>query len=143
MAMECRACGGANDDDALYCVRCGAALEATTEVIPGPLERPPRMSRPSVGAPALYVISGPLAGSVCRLNEAVTTIGRDPSNDLFLDDVTVSRRHAEIVHTVDGFRVRDLGSLNGTYVDGTRQEETVLRDGAHLRVGRYDVVFHE
>jgi pSer/pThr/pTyr-binding forkhead associated (FHA) protein len=141
--MECGVCGGANDDDARYCVRCGAALEATTEVIPGPVERPLGMSQPRVGLPALHVISGPLAGSVCVLNETVTTIGRDPSSDLFLDDITVSRRHAEIVRSRDGFKIRDLGSVNGTYINGIRQEETHLRDGAHLRIGRYDVLFRD
>lgn len=141
--MECPACGASNDADARYCVQCGAALEATTEVIAVPIEASRSISPRRVGVPALHVMSGPLAGSVCVLNETVTTIGRDPSNDLFLDDVTVSRRHAEIARTGDGFTVRDLGSLNGTYVDGVREEQKELRDGAHVRVGRYDIVFHK
>jgi hypothetical protein len=140
--MKCPVCGDWNEPDARYCIRCGSALESTIEFLPRPLEGFPRGDHPKTSTPSLRVVTGPLAGSLCALNETITTIGRDPSNDLFLDDVSVSRRHAEIVGTPDGFRVRDLGSLNGTYVDGVREEEKLLRDGAHLRIGRYDVVFH-
>jgi len=139
--MECSACGESNEADARFCVRCGAALETTTEVMPVPIRRPSRSGN-RIGVPSLHVVSGPLAGSVCVLNVTVTTVGRDPSNDLFLDDVTVSRRHAEFFRAGDEFRVRDLGSMNGTYVDGVRTEERGLPDGAHIRIGRYDIVFH-
>lgn len=141
--MRCPACGASNDADARYCIRCGAAQETTTEVIAAPVEARGLAPPQRIGVPAPHVVSGPLAGSACVLNETVTTIGRDPSSDLFMDDVTVSRRHAEIVRSDEGFRVRDLGSLNGTYVDGVREEQARLRDGAHLRVGRYDIVFHQ
>jgi pSer/pThr/pTyr-binding forkhead associated (FHA) protein len=72
----------------------------------------------------------------------VTTVGRSPDSDIFLDDVTVSRRHAEFVRTVQGFLVRDVGSLNGTYVDRNLIQEALLRDGDEVQVGKYRLVFH-
>ncbi|MCB1269058.1 MAG: FHA domain-containing protein [Microthrixaceae bacterium] len=89
----------------------------------------------------LVVTRGPTAGSRYALDEDVVTIGRHPDSTIFLDDVTVSRRHAEIVHTESGYEVVDVGSLNGTYLDGDRVEEAVLREGAQVQVGKYRLVF--
>ena len=85
---------------------------------------------------------GPNAGSRFLLDSDVTTVGRAPDSDIFLDDVTVSRRHAEFARTAQGFLVRDVGSLNGTYVDRNRIEEALLADGHEVQVGKYRLVFH-
>jgi pSer/pThr/pTyr-binding forkhead associated (FHA) protein len=75
------------------------------------------------------------------LDKDVTTAGRSPESDVFLDDITVSRRHAEFVRREDGFFVRDLGSLNGTYVNRERVEETKLASGDEVQLGRFRLVF--
>ncbi len=71
----------------------------------------------------------------------MTTAGRHPDSDIFLDDVTVSRRHAEIVVVGDGFLVRDVGSLNGTYVNRERIDEAPLANGDELQIGKFKLVF--
>ena len=93
------------------------------------------------GAALLVVKRGPNAGSRFLLDRAVTSAGRHPDSDIFLDDVTVSRRHAEV--TLDGrqYVLSDVGSLNGTYVDGERIESEVLREGAQIQVGKFRLVF--
>jgi pSer/pThr/pTyr-binding forkhead associated (FHA) protein len=94
------------------------------------------------GSALLVVRRGPNAGSRFLLDADVTTVGRSPDSDIFLDDVTVSRRHAEFARTAQGFLVRDVGSLNGTYVDRNRIEEALLADGHEVQVGKYRLVFH-
>jgi hypothetical protein len=94
------------------------------------------------GSALLVVRRGPNAGSRFLLDADVTTVGRSPDSDIFLDDVTVSRRHAEFVRSVQGFLVRDVGSLNGTYVDRNLIQEALLRDGDEVQVGKYRLVFH-
>ena len=76
------------------------------------------------------------------LDADVTTAGRDTVAEIFLDDVTVSRRHAEFRRSENGFEVRDVGSLNGTYVNRERIEPRELRSGASGRVGEYRLTFH-
>ncbi|NHC47040.1 FHA domain-containing protein [Motilibacter aurantiacus] len=93
------------------------------------------------GSALLVVRRGPNAGSRFLLDEDVTTAGRHPESDIFLDDVTVSRRHAEFVRVGAGFTVRDVGSLNGTYVNRERIDEVVLVDGDEVQVGKYRMVF--
>jgi pSer/pThr/pTyr-binding forkhead associated (FHA) protein len=90
----------------------------------------------------LVVQRGPNAGARFLLDAERTTAGRRPDSDIFLDDVTVSRKHAEFVRREGQFLVRDVGSLNGTYVDRDRIEETVLRDGDEVQIGKYRLVFH-
>ena len=75
------------------------------------------------------------------LDAAVTTAGRHPESDIFLDDVTVSRRHAEFRKTDDGFAVRDVGSLNGTYVNRERIDEIDLAPGDEVQIGKFRLVF--
>jgi pSer/pThr/pTyr-binding forkhead associated (FHA) protein len=93
------------------------------------------------GQALLLVKRGPNAGSTFLLQKDVATCGRDPSSDVFLDDVTVSRKHAEIHRREDGFFVRDVGSLNGTYVNGDSVEETKLTSGDEVQVGRFKLEF--
>jgi pSer/pThr/pTyr-binding forkhead associated (FHA) protein len=94
------------------------------------------------GSALLVVRRGPNSGSRFLLDSATTTAGRHPSSDIFLDDVTVSRRHAEFVKVEHGFAVRDVGSLNGTYVNRKRIDEATLAGGDEVQVGKYRLVFY-
>jgi len=90
----------------------------------------------------LVVKRGPNAGSKFVLDNDVTKAGRHPDSDIFLDDVTVSRRHAEIQHDTDGYQLRDVGSLNGTYLNRERIEsEAPLQNGDELQIGKFKLVF--
>ncbi len=93
------------------------------------------------GSAMLIVLSGPARGARFLLNTSLTTIGRAPENDIFLDDVTVSRKHAEISKGNNGYQVKDLGSLNGTYVNGKVEVESNLSDGMELNIGKFKMHF--
>ena len=93
------------------------------------------------GSALLLVMRGPNAGSRFRLDDDLTTAGRHPDSHIFLDDVTVSRRHAEFYRHGDGFTVRDVGSLNGTYVNRERIEETELVGGDEVQIGKFRLLF--
>ncbi|PWD49696.1 FHA domain-containing protein [Serinibacter arcticus] len=90
----------------------------------------------------LVVQHGPNTGARFLLDADVTTVGRDTRSEIFLDDVTVSRRHAEFRRVADGFEVRDVGSLNGTYVNRERIEGGALRSGDEVQIGKYRLTFH-
>ena len=90
----------------------------------------------------LIVLRGPNAGARFLLDTNVTTAGRHPDADIFLDDVTVSRRHAQFLRDGAVFSVRDLGSLNGTYLNGERLDESVLTDGDEVQIGKYRLTFY-
>ncbi|MEO5534816.1 MAG: FHA domain-containing protein [Pseudolysinimonas sp.] len=94
------------------------------------------------GAALLVVRRGPNVGARFLLDADFTTVGRHPDADIFLDDVTVSRRHADFVRVGTAFQVRDLGSLNGTYFDGVRIESALLSDGAEVQVGKFRLTFY-
>ena len=94
------------------------------------------------GSALLIVRRGPNIGARFLLDADVTTAGRHPDADIFLDDVTVSRRHAEFLRHGTAFEVRDLGSLNGTYFDGVRIETALLSDGAEVQVGKFRLTFY-
>jgi pSer/pThr/pTyr-binding forkhead associated (FHA) protein len=95
------------------------------------------------GQALVAVKRGPNAGSTFLIESGtdVTTLGRDPGSDIFLDDVTVSRRHAEIRRRDGGFFLHDLGSLNGTYVNRERVEETKLASSDEVQVGKFKLLF--
>ncbi len=94
------------------------------------------------GAALLVVRRGPDLGARFLLDQDVTVAGRHPEVDIFLDDVTVSRRHAEFLRSGTSFSVRDLGSLNGTYCDGQRiDQEFALSDGVEVQVGKFRFTF--
>jgi len=93
------------------------------------------------GMGLLVVRRGPNAGSRFVLDREVTALGRHPDSDIFLDDITVSRRHATVKRTDDGYEVSDAGSLNGTYVDHHRVDNAPLHHLADLQIGRYVLVF--
>lgn len=94
-----------------------------------------------LGCALLVVKRGPNAGSRFLLDSDLTTAGRHPESDIFLDDVTVSRRHAEFYRRDSGFSVRDVGSLNGTYVNRERIEEVSLAGGDEVQIGKFRLVF--
>lgn len=140
--VTCPTCGFQNAPEANFCSACGTELPARDEATTGTI--------PVVGVDVagedeqgqLVVIRGDSAGARYPLTEALTTIGRHPDSLVFLDDVTVSRRHAEVVANSDRtFTVRDVGSMNGTYLNGDRVQEAALREGAQLQIGRYRLVF--
>jgi len=93
------------------------------------------------GSALLLVMRGPNAGSRFRLDGDMTTAGRHPDSDIFLDDVTVSRRHAEFYRHGARFTVRDVGSLNGTYVNRERIEEAELAGGDEVQIGKFRLLF--
>ncbi len=93
------------------------------------------------GTALLVVQRGPNAGSRYLLEADVTTAGRHPDAIVFLDDVTVSRRHAMFVRDAEGFRVVDVGSLNGTYVNRRRIDDTLLSGGDEVQIGKYRLLY--
>jgi pSer/pThr/pTyr-binding forkhead associated (FHA) protein len=94
------------------------------------------------GSALLIVRRGPNAGSRFLLDSDVTVAGRHPDADIFLDDVTVSRRHTEFLRHATAFEIRDLGSLNGTYFDGVRIDSALLNDGAEVQIGKFRLTFY-
>ena len=94
-----------------------------------------------VGSALLVVKRGPNAGSRFLLDQPTTSAGRHPDSDIFLDDVTVSRRHAEFRQDDDEFQVVDVGSLNGTYVNREPVDSAVLANGDEVQIGKFRLVF--
>ncbi len=94
------------------------------------------------GSALLVVRRGPNVGARFLLDADSTVAGRHPDAEIFLDDVTVSRRHADFTRVGKIFQVHDLGSLNGTYFDGVRIESALLRDGAEVQVGKFRLTFY-
>lgn len=114
-----------------------AALGADTS----PEEQQAIAALPS-GSALLIVRRGPNIGSRFLLDADVTTAGRHPDADIFLDDVTVSRRHTQFLRHGTAFEIKDLGSLNGTYFDGVRIDSALLSDGAEVQVGKFRLTFY-
>lgn len=155
--LYCNRCGHRNPEDANFCSSCGAPLEhgATheqpTTIVLGPGEAVGELSEEELvvslddvppGVGVLVVKRGPNAGSRHVLSEAVTSVGRHPASDLFLDDVTVSRRHVEVRRVGEDYTVYDVGSLNGTYLNRERIEaEVPVRHGDELQVGKFRLLF--
>src|SRR5699024_1200282 len=90
----------------------------------------------------LIVQHGPTAGARFLLDAERTTVGRHPKADIFLDDVTVSRKHAEFLSSPNGYLVRDVGSLNGTYVNRVRIDEALLVAGDEVQIGKFRLTYH-
>ena len=93
------------------------------------------------GSALLVVKRGPNAGSRFLLDQDTTASGRHPDSDIFLDDVTVSRRHAEFRHNGNQYEVVDVGSLNGTYVNREPKNSAVLSNGDEVQIGKFRLVF--
>ena len=90
----------------------------------------------------LFVVNqGAKAGARYALDSDVVSLGRDPASDIFLDDITVSRRHAEVERSGARYSIRDVGSLNGTYVNRKLVEHDELSEGDEVQVGKFKLVF--
>jgi FHA domain/zinc-ribbon domain len=148
--VYCPECGFQNPESSNYCSRCGALLSVETgsettmtfDVDDASEEGESLLNALGITGPALVVRSGGgMAGQSFQPADGRTLIGRSPECDIFLDDVTVSRRHAEIVRADDSFTIRDLGSLNGTYVNRTRIESAVLENDDEVQIGKYRLTF--
>jgi hypothetical protein len=150
--MVCARCGHTNQAEARFCSSCGAPLAseddtATTLTLSAveaadledELER--YLEGLPLGVGLLVVRHGPETGSSYRLESTVTAVGRHPDSDIFLDDITVSRRHVELVKDDQGYLLRDVGSLNGTYVNRERVDEARLHHGDEVQIGRYRLSF--
>lgn len=104
---------------------------------------PDLMASAKIPMPVLSIIKGPQTGSSFELDGAMTTIGRDPANSIFLNDMTVSRSHAKILRNAAGTLIEDLGSLNGTWVDGAIVNSAPLHDGSTVQIGTFTLIYHE
>jgi len=135
--VACPQCGHDNPSDANFCSVCGAVVDGDDAQHTESHEA----ITPDAGETVtLVVVRGANAGSRFAAADAVTSIGRHPESTIFLDDVTVSRRHAEILRSPGGYELVDVGSLNGTYVNGTRIDRMALAEGDQLQVGKYKLV---
>lgn len=94
------------------------------------------------GTALLIVLRGPNTGARFLLDSEEVSSGRHPASDIFLDDVTVSRRHAVFVRDGEGYRVRDVGSLNGTYVNRSRIDDALLTAGDEVQIGKFRLVYY-
>ena len=165
----CTACGKQNPDDARFCSQCGTRLvgadtgapsqpeasgETTATIAIGmggdKVDTADRQLNPvdaaavdalPAGHALLVVQRGPGSGSRFLLDADVVKAGRHPDSEIFLDDVTVSRRHAEFHRSGETFTVSDVGSLNGTYVNRDRIDRVQLKDGDEVQIGKYRLVF--
>ncbi|MYR47000.1 FHA domain-containing protein [Streptomyces sp. SID5910] len=170
-ALVCTRCGNRNAENSRFCSNCGAPLrpgavperasETTSTISISGLEAydaemtgqtaVPALSPEAqaavdalpLGSALLVVRRGPNSGSRFLLDGELTTAGRHPQSDIFLDDVTVSRRHVEFRRGQDGsFTVADVGSLNGTYVNRERIDQVALSNGDEVQIGKYRLVFY-
>jgi hypothetical protein len=149
--LYCPECGFQNPESANYCSKCGTLLvkdeigsETTMTYLPeeGDEEGGLALEELRTDGPALVVRSGGgRAGETFRPTGERATIGRSPDCEIFLDDVTVSRRHAVLVRRNDDFFIEDLGSLNGTFLNRHRIEAGRLSDGDELQIGKYRLIF--
>jgi hypothetical protein len=148
--VYCGECGFQNPEASNYCSRCGARLqkaesgEQTMTFTPEEVSDDPSAALGDLAGkgPALVVrAGGGRAGESFFPENERTLIGRSPECDVFLDDVTVSRRHAELVRDGETFTITDLGSLNGTFVNKKRIETAELEDDDELQIGKYRLTF--
>jgi pSer/pThr/pTyr-binding forkhead associated (FHA) protein len=149
----CNQCGHRNPLGSNFCSSCGAALDQQgedTTITFVPTESSGEIAEEEVSVPLedlpegmgmLVVKRGPNAGSKFLLDSEVVRAGRHPDSDIFLDDITVSRRHAEVLRGDNGYRERDVGSLNGTYLNRERIEDAPLSNGDELQIGKFRLVF--
>lgn len=146
--MYCTKCGHRNPDDASFCAQCGTNLQSAEEQTQAitmdvsALEDAPSLDGLRHGQALLVIKGGPTAGSTVLLEKDVTFAGRSPDCDVFLDDITVSRRHAEVHRDGERFSIKDAGSLNGTYVNRHRVDTSELAGGDEIQIGRFKLVFY-
>jgi pSer/pThr/pTyr-binding forkhead associated (FHA) protein len=156
MALHCTECGFVNDESANYCQRCGTLLargdsgsasgesvtatyriDETGELVP--LE----VGEVTANGPALVIrAGGGRVGESFSIAGERMSIGRRPDSEVFLDDITVSRDHALLIHRSGAWYLDDCGSLNGTYVNRNRIESHRLAEGDEVQIGKYKLTFH-
>ena len=145
----CPSCGASVTEDMKFCPECGAKLahgQSTVSFAPSFMEEEEEVSSAASGPNGASLIEldqveGTAGRRMHDIGTDVVTVGRSPESDIFLDDVTVSREHAEIVRGEKGFRIRDVGSLNGTYVNRVRVDAVDLRNQDEIQIGRYRFKF--
>lgn len=141
--MTCPVCNQPVEASVNICPRCGFMLVGVTQELPAPdtagMPLPGTIHR---GKPTLTVTKGPLQGQVFDLDPLPVVIGRDPECDLFLNNMTVSRRHAIIEKESDALILKDLGSLNGTWIDGKVSDTAKLTDGTLVQIGTFSMRYH-
>ena len=150
----CNQCGHRNPPESGFCSSCGGVLDhvddhTITIAKVDPLQDAPgpdddvvvNLKDLSTSSASLVVRNGPQAGVALTIDDDVTRLGRATDCEISLDDITVSRWHAEILRDGDNYRVRDAGSLNGTYVNNKRVDESALHQGDELQVGKFRMVF--
>jgi hypothetical protein len=160
MALHCTECGFVNDEGANYCQRCGALVRAESSGGAGggaggdPITATYRIDETgelvpvdpdevSARGPALVIrAGGGRVGEIFAIDGARMSIGRRPDSEVFLDDVTVSRDHALLIHRGEHWYLDDCGSLNGTYVNRSRIESHRLEQGDEVQIGKYKLTFH-
>ncbi len=150
--MYCTHCGHENPAGANFCGNCGRPLAGEGDTTTGGLRfeetaEPVNASDAGVdvaeleaGTALLVGVRGPNRGARFLLDRDVVTVGRHPDSDIFLDDITVSRRHAEFRRDAHRFWVHDVGSLNGTYVNGDRADDQLLETGDEVQIGKFKLV---
>jgi pSer/pThr/pTyr-binding forkhead associated (FHA) protein len=148
--IYCQECGFQNPESANYCSRCGALLvkdeagvESTQTFTPDDDAAPTdALEDLGIDGPALVVRSGGgRTGETFSIDVEQTTIGRSPDCGIFLDDVTVSRKHAVVTKRSGTFTIEDQGSLNGTFVNRRRVESAPVEDGDEVQIGKYRLTF--
>jgi len=148
MSLICSQCRTANPEDSQFCSHCGTKLTSdleTTITFAEPIdigdEAQIDLERLAIEGPLLVVVKGIGVGQTFQIGEMDIAIGRDPSNDIFLDDITVSRKHAEIRHRDNRLVIADTGSLNGTYLNRERVEEAAIDHGDEIQIGKFRMIF--
>lgn len=151
----CNQCGHRNPPESSFCSSCGGVLDhagdrtITLTKVDALQDAPGHADDVVVHLDdlppggSLVVRNGEQTGMALDLNAHITRLGRHPDSEINLDDITVSRRHAEIERTARGHLVRDVGSLNGTYVNGQRIDEVLLQQGDELQVGKFRLLYHQ
>lgn len=158
--VRCEQCGTPNPETANFCGQCGHRLRSITESTEtATIGLTPDIDDPSalnegdaaaiaalpLGSALLVVLRGPGVGSRYLLDTELVTVGRHPDSDIFLDDITVSRRHVEFRRDVQGGRgysVHDVGSLNGTYLNRDRIDDAEMAPGDEVRIGKFRLTYY-
>ena len=148
--MYCNNCGSRNPTGANFCSACGNPLppssaDTTISFVPeAPADEADEIALPveelEEGKAVLVIKKGPDAGTNFFLDKDVVTCGRDSGSDIFLDDITVSRKHAEIRRGPEGFTIYDADSLNGTFVNRNRVDKALLFNGDEIQIGKFKLV---
>jgi pSer/pThr/pTyr-binding forkhead associated (FHA) protein len=146
--MICQACGANNPKENQFCAQCGAKLASDLEstvtfMVPKDVAEDEFIDLDSLVAetPLLVIVKGRTIDQTFPLKAEEISVGRDPASDIFLDDITVSRRHAKILFDGNNCIIQDRGSLNGTYLNRQRIEKAKLNHKDELQIGKFKMIF--